>query len=419
MHEPLSHDSMIEVGRRVREAQARDLLEQGGTGAVGSSLAGIFVTAGLYGEDPRGTLLGWLAVLLALQVGRLLLAYAVTGAGGGGGGGGGGHRVQRWARVNLWLIAGTALTWGVGVYLLWPESTLHQVMLPMTVVGLSAAAIIGYAPVRAASYSFGVLAIMPLAARFIAEGTTAHIIIGFLALLYVALTLRLAVTMRETSTRALTAGFENEILAAKAEAASEELAKKTALLEELVRLDGLTQIANRREFDEVFGREWRRASRASTPVSVLMADIDHFKRFNDSYGHLAGDDCLRAVAQSLKGALQRATDMVARYGGEEFVAVLADTNLESAMVTAERLREQVAALEIPHSDSAAGSYVTVSIGVATVIPGPNREPASLVEAADDALYEAKKGGRNRVASRSEKLIPAKKRASGQWALDIP
>ncbi len=415
MHEPLSQDSMIEVGRRVREAQARDLLEQGGTGAVGSSLAGIFVTAGLYGEDPQGTLLGWLGLLLALQIGRLLLAYAVTDEGVGAGG----DRVQRWARINLWLIAGTALTWGGGVFLLWPDSTLHQVILPMTVVGLSAAAIIGYAPVRTASYSFGILAILPLAARFVSEGTTVHIIIGFLALLYLALTLRLAVTMRETSTRALTAGFENQFLAAKAEAASEELAKKTVLLEQLVRLDGLTQIANRRQFDEVFEREWRRASRAGTPVSVLMADIDHFKRFNDTYGHLAGDDCLKAVAQSLKGALQRATDMVARYGGEEFVAVLADTNLDAAMVTAGRLREQVAALEIPHSNSGAASHVTVSVGVATVVPGPNREPASLVEAADDALYEAKEGGRNQVAARGEKVIPAKKRKSGQWALKLP
>jgi diguanylate cyclase (GGDEF)-like protein len=385
----LSDGSQREVERQVREAQARALLEQGGTGAVGSSLAAIFTVAGLWGEVPSKLLSTWLAVLVSIQLGRLLLSFAVTRKG---------DRVDRWSRVNLQLIWASALAWGVGAFVLWPESTLHQVILPMTLVGISAAGSTAYSAVRTASVPFGVVVILPLAARFAYEGTPVHVLIGALALIYLALILRVGASMRRTSTEALSARFENQVLAAKAEAVSEELAEQTMLLQRLVRLDGLTQIANRREFDEFYEREWRRAARNAGSISILMCDIDHFKKYNDSYGHLAGDDCLKAVAETLSAALQRATELVARYGGEEFVVVLGETDLEEAAETAERLRKKVSEIAIPHADSSTASHVTISIGVATTVPKAEDEPASLVQAADAALYEAKEAGRDRVVS---------------------
>ncbi len=374
----------------MREAQARLIIEQGGTGAVGSSLAAIFAAAGLYGEVPSNPLWLWLGGVLALQLGRLLLPVAVNRRG---------DRVERWSRVNLGLIWVTALAWAVGVLVLWPASPLHQLLLPMTIVAISAAGTSAYSPVRAASIPFAVILLLPLSARFFLEGTSVHVLIGALTLIYLTLILRISATMRQTSTDALSARFENQVLAAKAEAVSAELAEQTRLLEELVRLDGLTQIPNRRQFEEMYEREWRRATRTEAPISVLMSDIDHFKKYNDSYGHLAGDDCLKAVAETLAAGLQRATDHVARYGGEEFVVVLGETDLEDATQTAERLRKKVSEIAIPHDGSATASHVTISIGVATTIPGMDDAPAALVKAADAALYEAKEAGRNRVVAR--------------------
>jgi diguanylate cyclase (GGDEF)-like protein len=308
-------------------------------------------------------------------------------------------RIARWSRANLYLIWSTAAVWGAGVFILWPESTLHQIILPMTLTGLGAAGATAYSPVRAASVPFALLTVLPLSARFVYEGTAIHVIIGALGILYLGLLLRVGSAMRRISTAALVAQFENQFLAKKASAISAELVQKTELLEELVRLDGLTQIPNRRQFDEVYDREWRRAARAAAPISILMADIDHFKLYNDNYGHLAGDDCLKAVASTLAESLQRATDLVARYGGEEFVVVLGESDLAEAEETAERLRKRVADVAMPHADSVTASHVTISIGVATTVPGKDSEKELLIAAADDALYEAKEAGRNRVKSR--------------------
>ena len=168
------------------------------------------------------------------------------------------------------------------------------------------------------------------------------------------------------------------------------------MLEALSYADGLTGIANRRRFEEVLDLEWRRASRAGLPLAIAMVDIDHFKRYNDAQGHQRGDDCLVRVAHALAGSLHRAGDFVARYGGEEFVVVLPGSDEEQAVSYAETLRRGIEALAIPHAGSATADVVTVSVGVAAAVPEPGAPPAALVEAADRALYAAKRGGRNRV-----------------------
>jgi len=176
------------------------------------------------------------------------------------------------------------------------------------------------------------------------------------------------------------------------------LKKKSDLLENLAVIDQLTGIPNRRRFDDVLENEWRRAKRASTFLSLIMIDIDYFKQFNDTYGHTDGDECLRMVAKTLGNTSQRAADFVARYGGEEFVVILPDTAIDPAVHVADKIRINIECLNIPHASSQVADHVTVSLGVAAVIPQANTSPAHLIETADKCLYEAKEGGRNQVKS---------------------
>lgn len=165
------------------------------------------------------------------------------------------------------------------------------------------------------------------------------------------------------------------------------------LLKRQSNLDGLTGLPNRRAFDELLGQEWRRGARLQSPLSLILLDIDHFKQYNDFYGHLAGDECLRQVGKQL-ATVGRSIDFVGRYGGEEFVCILPHTHAEGAVKVAERLQQAVNELTIAHERSSAAEHVTISMGVATVIPQESGEPESLVGKADDLLYEAKGGGRN-------------------------
>lgn len=164
-------------------------------------------------------------------------------------------------------------------------------------------------------------------------------------------------------------------------------------LQELANHDGLTGIANRRAFDETLKLEWRRAMRDNLPLSLLMVDVDHFKHYNDNYGHLAGDECLKKVASAMSDQMQRASDVVARYGGEEFAVILPNCTTEGATVVAERLRKAVEELAIPFINSELG-HVTVSVGVASVLPSPAGDNWQLISTADSALYRAKASGRN-------------------------
>ncbi len=168
------------------------------------------------------------------------------------------------------------------------------------------------------------------------------------------------------------------------------------MLADLAMLDGLTGIPNRRSLDEALQLEWHRSKRNGSPLSLLMIDIDFFKRYNDTYGHLAGDDCLRAVAKAMAEVMQRGGDMIARYGGEEFACVLADTDAAGAQAVADRIIRAVTALAIPHEASSVAPHVTVSIGFCTIQPGMQHTGDQLLACADRNLYRAKQAGRNRV-----------------------
>jgi diguanylate cyclase (GGDEF)-like protein len=171
------------------------------------------------------------------------------------------------------------------------------------------------------------------------------------------------------------------------------------LLRRQATVDGLTRIPNRREFERVAEIEWRRGVRSKMVLTIAMMDIDHFKEFNDHFGHLQGDGCLRQVAETLSDCAHRAGDFFARYGGEEFVAVLPDTGTDSAEKVGERCRMAVEALAIQQDPSLDIDRITISVGLASAVPGPDRDLVNLIKTADDALYEAKAGGRNQVVYR--------------------
>ncbi len=186
-------------------------------------------------------------------------------------------------------------------------------------------------------------------------------------------------------------------------AKTEELNDKMQLLEEanlklelIASQDGLTGISNRRHFNEALANEWRRALRNKTKLSLIIADIDSFKLYNDNYGHLNGDKCLKKIANELYKIARRPGDTAARYGGEEFVLLLPETAQDKAMFLAQKLQNNICKLNIPHNHSKVARFITLSFGIATMVPNKQASPDDLIESADQALYRAKEEGRNQI-----------------------
>jgi diguanylate cyclase (GGDEF)-like protein len=183
-----------------------------------------------------------------------------------------------------------------------------------------------------------------------------------------------------------------------------ELQKTNSELKTLSTRDGLTGIPNRRGFDQYAEMTWRNSIRSDKPISLIMADIDYFKLYNDNYGHLKGDDCLIQVAASIESSVQRPLDFAARYGGEEFSVILPETDADGAELVAEKIRKDLLEKHLEHAHSKVLPYVTLSIGVATRNPGEKVSVADLIDLADKALYKAKAMGRNTVCSYREELV---------------
>ncbi|MFB2938602.1 diguanylate cyclase [Aerosakkonemataceae cyanobacterium BLCC-F154] len=172
-------------------------------------------------------------------------------------------------------------------------------------------------------------------------------------------------------------------------------------LQKLATVDSLTNLANRRQFDEYLYQQWQQMRRQIDWLSLILIDVDYFKFYNDNYGHIAGDFCLQEVAKAIKSNVQRATDLVARYGGEEFAVILPTTSADGAIYLAEQIMNSVRNLKIVHKKSAVSPYVTISLGVASVIPNLEMKPSDLIALADAALYKAKSSGRDRYILHAE------------------
>ncbi|MEH2394265.1 MAG: PleD family two-component system response regulator [Nostoc sp.] len=179
-----------------------------------------------------------------------------------------------------------------------------------------------------------------------------------------------------------------------------KLIVKNLELQRLVIIDELTQVANRRGFEEYLAQEWQRMAREQQPFSLIIWDVDFFKSYNDTYGHLSGDRCLKEIAKTIKNFLKRSTDLIARYGGEEFAAILPNTDVEGATSLAQTICSAIRTLAIPHRNSLVSSHVTLSAGLATAIPSPGSDFEQIILAADQSLYQAKAAGRNRFLHNS-------------------
>lgn len=198
----------------------------------------------------------------------------------------------------------------------------------------------------------------------------------------------------------------NANLEKKVKKRTEQLEIVNQELERLVNKDGLTKVANRRYFDQQLQQEWLRLKREKQPLSLILIDVDFFKFYNDYYGHQAGDDCLIQVAQAIKKAVHRSADLVARYGGEEFVVILPNTDKLGVITVSEHIQQEIHKLSIPHEKSEVSNCVSVSLGIASIIPTQNSSPEKLILFADQALYQAKKEGRDRYIF-SDQLLKLK------------
>ncbi len=177
-----------------------------------------------------------------------------------------------------------------------------------------------------------------------------------------------------------------------------QIKRQRDLLRRMAFIDGLTGLANRRRFDEAFDAEWRRAQRKHQSIALVLGDIDHFKGYNDHYGHIAGDECLRSVAETFAERMMRPGDVAARYGGEEMICILPETDLTGALRVAEQIQAGLAARAIPHAASLVSKVVTLSLGVACTVPTPDSHRGDLLALADRYLYDAKNAGRNRICA---------------------
>jgi diguanylate cyclase (GGDEF)-like protein len=178
--------------------------------------------------------------------------------------------------------------------------------------------------------------------------------------------------------------------------AEQALLEANRNLDRLASLDGLTKIANRRQFDLHLQQEWKRLRREQVPIAIILCDIDYFKPYNDAYGHVAGDKCLKQIAQGIRRAVKRPADLVARYGGEEFAVILTNTDIDGAVKVAEEIRKEIGILKIPHEQSKVGRHVSLSMGVSSTVPDRSIKPEEFINDADQLLYQAKEAGRDRI-----------------------
>lgn len=358
--------------------------------AVGNVFSGTMVFGVYHASAPLFGRCVWLLVLVLLMGVRLWLVAAWR------------RNPQRftplaWARLTMCQCGAVGLAWGFGAIWLMGYGTAYEdviygcIALASVMVAMSN---VSYWPAHLAFHvpMFTLLGIAYALdsepqARFLA--ISAWVVCPFIA----EMGRRLQIRFNE----ALKLAWEHQVLAHKYALANQELAV-------LSRTDDLTRIANKRHLDETLKREWHRCARTHAPLSVLMLDIDHFKLYNDRYGHLAGDTCIRQVAEAMRGSIREHCDFVARFGGEEFTVVMPGTDLATAQAIAERIRASIESLQVPHAGAQRG-YLTVSIGVASTEQPVTREEA-LVGNADVALYKAKHQGRNRVEAFTAEDAPA-------------
>ena len=407
---------------KVTKARKIEILYRHGTIAVTgmvilSVIAAAFVYYFIWPEGkPADILLIWLVMFFLVSLMRL---YSFTL-----------YKVNKnnHEQSTYWLtafICGIILSgslWGIFfLYLVSFVETEHTTFIMFFMVGLVSAAVATYATSLLAFFVTALTVVGPVVVYFILAHDDISNYMGYVLILYLMYLTIIARRLNKTLEEFLAHEFNVSRLEREKQYAAmlnreleeeilkridtegklkEEINKAEALADKLVMIsskDGLTGINNRRRFDEYLENEWNRSARSKSPLSLILCDIDYYKDYNDTYGHLAGDDTLKKVAGVLEHYARRAGDMAARYGGEEFVIILPDTDSDKAVHIAEQIRTAVEDLRVLHKSSKVSNHLTVSLGVATIIPSREQKSKMLINLADEALYQAKNTGRNKVS----------------------
>ncbi|MGB9130508.1 MAG: diguanylate cyclase [Thiobacillus sp.] len=344
---------------------------------------GLILATVLWNAVPTPVLLSWSGLLVAVTGARFLTLRAFRKAA---------PRSESdlalWTKYFLAGACAAGMVWGLsGILLFDPGSFPHQVVLAFVLGGMMAGAVPLLSPVSHAYWCFAIPVVLPISIRMMWAGDRIHFVMGLMMVIF-------GLAMLATSAQVHRLFRDTEKLRRELFSSIEV----EQALEYLVRLDSLTGIPNRRLFEEELSKEWARAKRDNAPFSLIMGDIDHFKEYNDHYGHPAGDLCLVEVAQAMHHTLSRPGDVVARIGGEEFAFLLPQTDLIGAIAVAEQIRERILALNLPHEASPVASHVTLSFGVSSSELASVSSPAELIRTSDIALYEAKRCGRNQIVA---------------------
>ena len=285
----------------------------------------------------------------------------------------------------------SGLAWGSVVILLDGAAPLGSIIAITITQAMVMGGVVTLGVLMPAFLSFALPALLPMIVVYAFGGTTTDTELALYCAIFLALMIGIAARFNKAFRHTWQLRFENDDLIRALTTAHDQMAVQA-------KSDGLTGVANRRRFDEVLETEYSRLRRSGAPLSLIFLDVDSFKAFNDTYGHIEGDECLKKIAATLQKLLLRASDFVARYGGEEFAVVLPETDHVGAVTLAEKIRSRVAALMIPHSTSGVEEYVTVSLGVVTLNCTESSSPAVALSIADRQLYLAKAQGKNRIAS---------------------
>ena len=332
---------------------------------------------------PNDFIIVWGLALFIICLFRGYVAYAY-------------NRAPQRQSLNAWniqmIISSTlqGVAWGVFSVVAYQYLTLGEmVIVVMTTAGMTAGAVASTSSSLGAYLGFSITTLTPLALTFLSAEHTQTKAAGFLICLFFLLMLRQTRTLNQLLIDSIANGLELE----KANHRSKKLAKE---LYQLSTMDALTLIANRRGFDEALSREWQRAKRTESALTIIIIDVDNFKAYNDHFGHQAGDKCLQDIALELSHHARRAGDVVARYGGEEFALIMPDLQEGGDLDTAKTVCEDIEKLKLEHPVSNCSAFVTVSAGVHRTVPKRFEDSQQLVKYADVALYQAKAEGRNRA-----------------------
>ncbi|MFT4937244.1 MAG: diguanylate cyclase (GGDEF)-like protein [Paraglaciecola sp.] len=377
---------MNDLKKLVYTEQVKLVYNQTTSVVLGGTVIGAIVVWIYWGVVDRTTLLSWFSALLLISSIRIPLYLKFT------------RRQNEQQQIHMWGKAYVFITfvqgslWGAAGLIFIPLSEpIYTVIMALLIVGMSAASISTYIVYLRAFLAFSVPAVLPFILHIFIIGGQINIALSFGVLVYSTVAIRSLIPVNRSIKASIKLNFELD----------REIQERKLVENKLRQIsleDGLTGLANRRHFDELIDKEVRHAKRESLPLSLIMIDIDCFKAYNDRYGHLEGDDCLKKTSQCLRESLSRPDDICARYGGEEFAVILPNTDPDGAYKVAENLRENILKLNIPHLDSqvAGLSSISISAGLASVLPNSKSGVADLIQRADKALYQAKYFGRNQV-----------------------